>query len=430
MLRPKPLAKLERRLLAVAPWLLAISMLARTWIIVTGFGTESIDLYVYWSLAPHVLEGDLYQVVSPHSPPDFPLPFTYPPFGALVFLPMTWLFWGAAQWSFRLLTVLCLYWLVRVALRLVAGQSWTADARVWRQRALLWTAVLLWMMPVFHTFEFGQINLLLAAVVLAALVARDSRVAGAGIGLTAGVKLVPAISGLYFLATRRWKAAVWSVAAFAASVGLGFLVNFEQARQYWFVLFGDPDRVGPIATAHNQSLRGALSRSLGHDVGMSWPWIIAALVSIVIALFALRASVRANDALIGVLSVQFLGLLLSPISWDHHWVWVAPLLIWLVHKKIEPWVRNTLLALWVPVMFLDVIAFQLDRQPTIWTISRPGWLSLIGWAYPAFALVTLLVIAWSCRSLKSHSGNGSANVRHTSGPAASSESVSSAGSRR
>lgn len=385
--------KFERRLLAAAPWLLVISMVARTWMIVTGFGNESIDLYVYWSLAPHVLDGDLYQVFSPHSPPDFPLPFTYPPFGALVFLPMTWMFWGLAQWSFRLLSVLCLYWMVRVALRLVAGESWTTEARVWRQRAILWTAVLLWMMPVYHTFEFGQINLVLAAVVLAAMVARDDRVAGAGLGLTSGVKLVPAISGLYFLATRRWAAAAWSVAAFLASVGLGFLVDFDQAKKYWFELLGDADRVGPLATAHNQSLRGALSRSLGYDVGMSWPWVIAAVVSVVLALFALRASVRASDALIGVLSVQFLGLLLSPISWDHHWVWVAPLLIWLVHARIAAWARNTLLVLWLPVMFWDVIAFQLHRQTTIWTISRPGWLSAVGWAYPAFALVTLVVVA-------------------------------------
>ncbi|PWK83630.1 alpha-1,2-mannosyltransferase [Lentzea atacamensis] len=385
--------KLEQRLLAVAPWLLAISAVARTWVIVTGFGNESIDLYVYWSLAPHVLEGDLYQVTSPHSPPDFPLPFTYPPFGALVFLPMTWMFWGLAQWSFRLLSVLCLYWIVRVTLRLIAGERWTTDARLWRQRAILWTAVLLWMMPVFHTFEFGQINLVLAAVVLAAMVARDQRVAGAGIGLTAGVKLVPAISGLYFLATRRWAAAVWSIVAFAASVGLGFLVDFNQAKQYWFVLFGDPDRVGPVATAHNQSLRGALSRTFGYDVGMSWPWLIAAVAAVVLAGFALRAAVRAGDALIGVVTVQFLGLLLSPISWDHHWVWVAPLLIWLVYTRIATWARITLLMLWCPVVFWDVIAFQLRRQPTIWTISRPGWLSAVGWAYPALALVTLVVIA-------------------------------------
>ena len=67
--------KLERRLPAFAPWLLVISMVVRTLVIVTGFGNESIDLYVYWSLAPHVLDGDLYQVFSPHSPPPAPLNF-------------------------------------------------------------------------------------------------------------------------------------------------------------------------------------------------------------------------------------------------------------------------------------------------------------------------------------------------------------------
>ncbi|WP_245743407.1 glycosyltransferase 87 family protein [Lentzea fradiae] len=387
------MGKLERPLLAVAPWLLMISLLLRTWVVNSGFGNTSIDLRVYWTLAPHVLDGDLYDVVSPYSPPDFPLPFTYPPFGALVFLPMTWLFWGAAQWGFRVLSVLCLYWLVRTAVRAVAGEGWRTEPRLWRRRALLWTAVLLWMMPVFHTIEFGQINLVLAAVVLASLMARDDRVAGAGIGLASGVKLVPAISGLYFLATRRWAAAAWSLAVFAASALLGALVDLGQAGRYWFGLFGDAGRVGPVATAHNQSLRGALSRSLGHDVGLSWPWVLVAVPAVVVALLALRAAVRAGDALIGVVTVQFLGLLLSPISWDHHWVWVAPLLIWLAHRRIASWVRVTLLALWCPVMFLDVIAFQLDRQPTIWTISRPGWLSALGWAYPALALLTLLLVA-------------------------------------
>ena len=392
------LVNAERWLLLAAPVLLVASILGRAWTIVTGFGNETIDLYVYWALAPHVLSGDLYDVTSPNSPPDFPLPFTYPPFGALVFLPMTWLPWVAAQWTLRVLSGLCLYWMVRVALRLVAGEGWTADAALWRRRALLWTAVLLWMQPVVHTFDFGQVNLLLAGVVLGAMTARDSRLAGAGIGLAAGVKLVPAISGLYYLATRRFAAAAWSVVAFAASVGLGFLVDPAQARHYWFGLLGDAGRVGPIATAHNQSLRGALSRTLGYDVEMTLPWVVAVVVSAVLAGFALRAAVRAGDVLLGVLVVQVLGLLLSPISWDHHWVWVAPLLVWLVHTRVVPWARGVLLVLWTPIMFWDVIAFQLDRQPTIWTIPRPGYLSAIGWAYPALALLTLALVPLLLRS--------------------------------
>ena len=121
--------------------------------------------------------------------------------------------------------------------------------------------------------------------------------------------------------------AVTAVVAFAVSVGLGFLADPAQARHYWFELLGAADRVGPIGTAHNQSLRGALSRTLGYDVEMTWPWVVAVVVSAVLAGFALRAAVRAGDVLISVLVVQVLGLLVSPISWDHHWVWIAPLLV-------------------------------------------------------------------------------------------------------
>ncbi len=388
----------ERYLLAVAPLLLVGSLVARAVHIVNGWGNVTIDLNVYWHLAPHVLTGDLYQVTAPNSPPEFPLPFTYPPFGAIVFLPLTWLPWAAAQWTWRVLSVICLYWLVRTALRLVAGPRWTAEHALWGRRVIVWTAALLWMQPVLHTFDFGQVNLVLAAVVLAAMTARDPRLAGMGVGLAVGVKLTPAISGLYFLATRRLSAVTWSVVAFAVSVGLGFLVAPAESRRYWFELLGDAGRVGPIGTGHNQSLRGALSRSLGYDVGATWPWLLAVGVAIVLAGLALRRAVQAGDALLGVLVVQVLGLLVSPIAWDHHWVWIAPLLIWLAYAPVPRWLRWWLLALWCPAMFVDVIGLQLEVQTSIWTFERPWYLSAVGWVYPALGLLTLAAVCVALRS--------------------------------
>jgi alpha-1,2-mannosyltransferase len=44
---------------------------------------------------------------------------------------------------------------------------------------------------------------------------------------------------------------------------------------------------------------------------------------------ALRAH-RRGDTLGALLAIAFLGLLASPVSWTHHWVWLAPLLIWLL----------------------------------------------------------------------------------------------------
>ena len=43
---------------------------------------------------------------------------------------------------------------------------------------------------------------------------------GVIVGFVAGIKLTPAITGLYFLATKRWKAAAFSAVAFGATVAI------------------------------------------------------------------------------------------------------------------------------------------------------------------------------------------------------------------
>ena len=394
---------IEQRVLRFAPLLLCLSL--AVYAATANWGM--IDLKVYWSLAPNVLRDQLYSIDMPFTA-DFPLPFTYPPFAAALFLPLSALPWGAARAVWQVLSLVCLWWLVRTALKALAG-----DERYDERRALLWTAIALWFEPVRKTLDFGQINLILVAGVFAAVLAVRQVVAGLGVGVAAGIKLTPAISGLYFLATRRWKAALWSIAGFAVTVALGFLVSAGDSWRYWFQLLGAADRVGPVGSVINQSLRGALSRSLGYDVETSWPWLLAVAVSAALTWFALRAAVRAGDALAAVVVVQVFGLLVSPISWSHHWLWVIPLVLWLIYSR-----RNLVLAgVWVVAVCSDVITVLIDLQPSIWEIPRPWPLAALGWVYPALALVTL---AWSCRSFKSHSGNGSANVRHTSGPAASS----------
>ena len=147
------------------------------------------------------------------------------------------------------------------------------------------------------------------------------------------VKLTPAISGLYFLGRRRWGAAVFSAVVFLATVGVSLLVVGDQARYYFTDLLGDASRVGPIGTSFNQSWRGGISRILGHDAGYG-PLVLAAIaVTAVLALLAWRALSTAPgdpDRLGLIVVVQLFGLLLSPISWTHHWVWLVPLMIWLI----------------------------------------------------------------------------------------------------
>jgi len=248
------------------------------------------------------------------------------------------------------------------------------------------------------TLNSGQVNLLLAAIVLAGMVSTRPVLSGLAVGLTTGIKLTPALSGIYFLATRRWAAACWSAAAFAVTVAVAWVVSPNQSALYWFHLLGQTDRIGPVGSAINQSLRAALSRTVGYDVGSGPIWLVAVAVAAVLLFFALRAAVRAQDTLAGVVAVQFFTLLVSPISWSHHWVWVVPALLWLVYGRAAGGRLVTVTAVvWLVTVFSFVISFLLVLQSSIWVISRPWYASLLGWAYPACGLLTLVAIGFALR---------------------------------
>ncbi|MBB5956229.1 alpha-1,2-mannosyltransferase [Saccharothrix tamanrassetensis] len=378
------LRAVEARVLAVAPWLFGLSLVGHLAMVAFQTKMTMVDLLVYRNASPELFTGDLYQWRLEEFSDQFALPFTYPPFSAFVFVPLSWVSWDVARWFWQLLSLACLWFLVRKSLELVGSR----DPR----RAMLWTALFVWVEPVRTTLNYGQINLVLAALLLATMVSAKPWAAGAGVGLAAGVKLTPAISGLYFLVTRNFKAAVWSFVAFAGTVGLGYLISASQSHQFWFQLLGDATRVGPVGSAINQSLRGALSRTVGYDVQTGPLYLLGVAVAVALTVWALRSAVKAEDTLAMLVTVQFLGLLVSPISWSHHWVWAVPALMWLIYG-----VRHRLAAVtawaWLLAIGSYLISYLLIVQPSIWTIPRPWYFSLLGWVYPAVGLLTLVTVA-------------------------------------
>jgi alpha-1,2-mannosyltransferase len=385
----------EARILTVAPWLLGVSVLVQFALVALQAKMTMVDLMVYRDGSPFLLHGTLYDWHLSEYSEQFALPFTYPPFAAVVFLPLSWLPWVAVRWLWQIISIVCLWWLVRVSLRLVAKDVNTDTEDVWRRRTMLWTGLAIWLEPVRTTLNYGQINLLLAAVVLAGMAATQKSVlSGLSVGITAGIKLTPALSGIYFLATKRWAAAIWSAVAFAGTVAIAWVVSPAQSTLYWFHLLSQTGRIGPVGSAINQSLRAALSRTVGYDVGSGPIWLAAVAVSAVLLFFALRAAVRAGDMLAGIVAVQFFTLLVSPISWSHHWVWVVPAVLWLLYGRAAGGRLVTVTAVvWLVAVGSYVISFLLNIQSSIWVISRPWYASLLGWAYPACGLLTLVVIA-------------------------------------
>lgn len=378
----------------LAPVALAVSVAARlAWTYLVPNGANFVDLHVYLGGAGALDHpGTLYSYVYADQTPDFPLPFTYPPFAALVFYPLHLLPFGFVAFCWQIGIMAALYGVVRVSQRLL-GQ---ADGA--RPTALLWTAVGIWIEPLRSTFDYGQVNVILVLAVLCAAYSSRWWLSGLLVGLAAGVKLTPAVTGLYFLGMRRWGAAIFSAVVFLATVGLSIAVIGQQARYYFTDLLGDARRIGPIGTSFNQSWRGGISRILGHDAGYG-PLVLAAIaVTAVLAALAWRAlgTDAVRDRLGSLLVVQLFGLLISPISWTHHWVWLLPLMIWLIHG---PWRARPGARLlgwgWLGLTLVGVPWLLSFAQPTIWRIDRPWYLA---WAGLIYIVATLGTLGWIAAS--------------------------------
>jgi alpha-1,2-mannosyltransferase len=374
--------------LRLAAGALALSVLVRlAWMLLVPNGMNLVDLHVYVDGARLLGTGHLYEFTYSEKTPDFPLPFTYPPFAAIVFYPLHWLPFPVVAVGWLLLSTAALYAVVRICLIMLLGDEARTDR--WRVAAVGWTALGLWLEPVRDTLDYGQVNVFL---VLAGIVAAYRTIwwlSGLLVGVAAGVKLTPAITGLYFLTQRRWASAVWSAVVFAGTVGVSRLIAPAETRTYFGPLIGDANRIGPVGSVVNQSLRGALSRILGHDAGApgylaghripAGPWWAGAVVVVtVLAVLAWRV-VGAGDRLGSLLVVQLFGLMVSPISWSHHFVWLLPLVLWLLYGPLRALRGARLLAgFWLVTTLIGVPWVLSFCQPSIWVISRPGVLAWLG----------------------------------------------------
>jgi alpha-1,2-mannosyltransferase len=200
---------------------------------------------------------------------------------------------------------------------------------------------------------------------------------------------------------RRLRAAVFAAVVFAGTVALSVALIGEQARYYFTDLLGDASRIGPIGTSFNQSWRGGISRILGHDAGYG-PLVLAGIaVTGVLAVLAWRAlgGAGGRDRLGSLLVVQLFGLLISPISWTHHWIWLLPLMIWLLNGPWQDRPGARMLGWgWLGLTLVGVPWLLSFFQPTIWQVDRPWYLAWAGLVYIVATLATLGWIALGRRS--------------------------------
>ncbi|MFB9902768.1 glycosyltransferase 87 family protein [Allokutzneria oryzae] len=300
---------------AIALWAgVALLALAVTW------GRTAIDLQVYRAAGDALLRGlDLYG-------PDFPytstaprdLPFVYPPFAALPFSFFAVLPWPVVPVLMTMISAAALTAACVIAARvyLPASRSVVVGGGI----AVL--SVLL--EPLMTNFLFGQINLVLMLLVVAdCLLPRTPWPRGLLIGIAAAIKLTPAAFLLFFVVRKQWKPVLAALGGFVGAGLLTLAVAPGDSKRYWTDVLFRPDRITVPSWGDNQSLRGMLARLAAPD----WVWLLLVVLVVAVAWLSAHRLRAAGEDLAALLVIAVAGLLVSPVSWGHHWVWVAPALV-------------------------------------------------------------------------------------------------------
>jgi alpha-1,2-mannosyltransferase len=308
------------------------------------------------------------------------LPYLYPPFAVVLLAPFTVLPFWLASAALAIATIAALLVVVVVVLRAL-------DVR---PTPLLLGALLpvtLFVEPVRETLHFGQINVFLMALVAADCLVRTPRwPRGALVGVAAAIKLTPAVFVLFFLLRGDRRAAVTAGVSFAVATAAGFLLSWSNSVRFWTQeVIGSAQHRG-MANEMNQSVKVVLVR-FGIDPDVLWPVLAAAVLGI--AVLGMRRAIAAGWPTWALGLNALAALLISPVSYSHHWVWVVPVLLtggvaaWRTRRPavIAATALGTLLVLAAPHWWWD------PREP--WHL----WRLLTGNAFAYAAALTLVIAA-------------------------------------
>ena len=335
---------------------------------------QHFDVYVYWYALNNWFSGN--SLYDWYALPDYKMyPFTYPPFGAWALSPLTWFDYETAA---RLM-IMAIALQTAVIVALVGrslGWSWGSAFAI-----APWAAILVQqcLEPFTQSVGFAQVNTAMMALVMIDVAAPNSwKGRGVASGLAAAIKLTPAIAVLIFLLRRQWRSAITMVATSLAVTLLSWVISPGESTRFFFDAMWDPHRAGDAYYTSNQNLKGFVARALPENT-WSIAWAITVALALVAAVWlclriqaaatsvvtphviydaaapgplnaaapatgatasaALAApagdavELAASDAvaapvlpenlatLLTAAVIMTLGLLVSPITWSHHWVW-------------------------------------------------------------------------------------------------------------
>jgi alpha-1,2-mannosyltransferase len=337
-----------------------------------GYTMDPVDLAVYRS------GGLIVRHIQPYYDPHLAaplydwagygklhLPFTYTPFAAVVFALISFV---PYQLSLKLSVAVDLTALLATVWFTVGGLGYRR-LTIRAGATLLGAGALLWTEPVLRTIYLGQVNLVLLALIMWDLCQPDTEKSrwwkGFGTGIAAGIKLVPLIFIPYLLVARKFRQAAMATAGFAFSVLLGFVLLPKDSAKWWFDgLFVQDKRTGFAGWAGNQSLNGLITRLAGSIHSGRPAWIVVAVLVAAAGVVGAGLLDRKGYVMVGLLTAALTGLLVSPISWDHHWVWIVPGAVVAAHYAAAAWRRGARKAMWACGLLAVAIVAWFGAWPT------------------------------------------------------------------
>jgi len=324
------------------------------------------------------------------------LPFTYPPLAAIGFSPLAVVPLPVASLAITAVTALLAVlsiWLILT--RLDVGAGWAPAGPAWARRVWLAAGIVAvsttTLEPIRANFSFGQINVVMMTLVIADCVPRTTKwPRGVLVGLAIALKLTPAVFLLYFVLRRDVRATLWAGVSFVVATALGGVLAWRDSVEYWTTTVRHTDRIGNATLNTNQNIAGALARlGLGEHARFVL-WIALCLAVLALTVWAARRVLAAGEPTLALACVALFGLVVSPVSWSHHWVWGLPVctvLAVLAYRR-----RNPALAVLAAAELILMMWSPIGLLPEHQEISAAWWRQLLGMSYVWWA-VSVIVAA-------------------------------------
>lgn len=264
---------------------------------------------------------------------DIQLPFIYPPFGALAMVPLT--AFGAIDHNLAgNIMVILSDLLVLISLYFVFKAVFKQAEFLLPVTTLTW-AVVLHFEPVDLNNNYAQVNIVVMALVILDLVPRQRFLPqGILIGVAAAIKITPLAMLLYFLVRREWKQIATALLSAVAATLLAAAFRWEAFVEFFSSTLLDmgSGRDFGVGTDYqsNSSIKGAIQRiypstesmeANGLTIGLAWS--AASLIVIIVTAWLIKRLCAEQLLVDAQLVTALTVLLISPVSWSHHWVWLT-----------------------------------------------------------------------------------------------------------